>query len=577
MRVDPSPDSQQPAKGAATAAAAARCDVRGDEVELVGPAQRSSEPMVPVAKFVGRQRQLQDRLEVALAGARRSPDLIRRAPRLAPTVHTIHATPSIHLRPPAPSRTHAATPLPRSGSLESRTLLREVEGLLHRAPASYSDEDEDAATEGGGGGAPSHSVPSRSAPGSAHGTPRGQPRAASAARARDGGYGSGALPPQSAASSATAPLDAEAVRAARLQKCDALDARLSPMRAGLDSWGDELGDARAVNDRLASAVADALCFSEAELAAELAASGDALSGGVGGQARQAISDELEREGLATASAVAVASGRAARRAKLSGVGMPVRSFRRAAAGEQVRGLRDELSSAASPGSPAAPGIPAAPGSRGGAVLFPRGEAALGPASPLGSERCGTPLGSLPSTHAPTVPEPSLFQRGAPERGGGGRPAGASAKPRASSAPRSSPLRPSPLARSHSPRVTRPDGAFVSRFPEYDAGPAEPPIALSREEAALEAALYDLDAEAGGSHSALPAGRGGHSGYLATQAALAAQAEAVQAGIAQADLSLADLTLADYSAPGHLLHGVAQPARGPRDGRPGPPRRSERHV
>ena len=272
--------------------AALRLDEPGggrEEEVLVDTAR--SELLAPVTALVGRQRELQGRLEECL-----------------------------------------------NSSLESRALLREVEGLLHRAPASIEDDGEEGAASAASGSVSARAVPGlRPSLASRAGPP---PRAGSArARTHAGGLASvpgrpgvagGGLGAGEGVSSATSgdggEVDAEALREARLQKCAVLEARVAPMRSGLDAWGGELVEARESNARLRAAVEDALTFSEAELAAELAAQDDEAGAASGREGAGAGLDDL---GEATANAVAGASARAAARAAASGRGLPVASFRSA--------------------------------------------------------------------------------------------------------------------------------------------------------------------------------------------------------------------------------------------------------
>ena len=135
----------------------------------------------------------------------------------------------------------------QQGSLETRTLLREVEGLLRNAhkEAAAASDDEDAAAVA------ASSAPSRHL-------------------AADWGGGGGARRPPPRVRPASAEQgDVEAVRARRLRECDRLHSALAPVQRGLARWGDELSSAAAGTARLEQALSEVLAFSDADVRSEL--------------------------------------------------------------------------------------------------------------------------------------------------------------------------------------------------------------------------------------------------------------------------------------------------------------------
>ena len=137
----------------------------------------------------------------------------------------------------------------QQGSLETRTLLREVEGLLRNAhkEAAAASDDEDAAA------AAASSAPSRHL----------------AADWGGGGGGGARRPPPRARPASAEQGDAEAVRARRLRECDRLHSALAPVQRGLARWGDELSSAAAGTARLEQALSEVLAFSDADVRSEL--------------------------------------------------------------------------------------------------------------------------------------------------------------------------------------------------------------------------------------------------------------------------------------------------------------------
>ena len=136
----------------------------------------------------------------------------------------------------------------QQGSLETRTLLREVEGLLRNAhkEAAAASDDEDAA-------AAASSAPSRHL----------------AADWGGGGGGGARRPPPRARPASAEQGDVEAVRARRLRECDRLHSALAPVQRGLARWGDELSSAAAGTARLEQALSEVLAFSDADVRSEL--------------------------------------------------------------------------------------------------------------------------------------------------------------------------------------------------------------------------------------------------------------------------------------------------------------------
>ena len=134
----------------------------------------------------------------------------------------------------------------QQGSLETRTLLREVEGLLRNAhkEAAAASDDEDAAA------AAASSAPSRHL-------------------AADWGGGGARRPPPRARPASAEQGDVEAVRARRLRECDRLHSALVPVQRGLARWGDELSSAAAGTARLEQALSEVLAFSDADVRSEL--------------------------------------------------------------------------------------------------------------------------------------------------------------------------------------------------------------------------------------------------------------------------------------------------------------------
>ena len=137
----------------------------------------------------------------------------------------------------------------QQGSLETRTLLREVEGLLRNAhkEAAAASDDEDAAA------AAASSAPSRHL----------------AADWGGGGGGGARRPPPRARPASAEQGDVEAVRARRLRECDRLHSALAPVQRGLARWGDELSSAAAGTARLEQALSEVLAFSDADVRSEL--------------------------------------------------------------------------------------------------------------------------------------------------------------------------------------------------------------------------------------------------------------------------------------------------------------------
>ena len=139
----------------------------------------------------------------------------------------------------------------QQGSLETRTLLREVEGLLRNAhkEAAAASDDEDAAAA-----------------------------AASSAQSRhlaaDWGGGGARRPPPRARPASAEQGDVEAVRARRLRECDRLHSALAPVQRGLARWGDELSSAAAGTARLEQALSEVLAFTDADVRRELELEGD---------------------------------------------------------------------------------------------------------------------------------------------------------------------------------------------------------------------------------------------------------------------------------------------------------------
>ena len=134
----------------------------------------------------------------------------------------------------------------QQGSLETRTLLREVEGLLRNAhkEAAATSDDEDAAA------AAASSAPSRHL-------------------AADWGGGGARRPPPRARPASAEQGDVEAVRARRLRECDRLHSALAPVQRGLARWGDELSSAAAGTARLEQALSEVLAFTDADVRSEL--------------------------------------------------------------------------------------------------------------------------------------------------------------------------------------------------------------------------------------------------------------------------------------------------------------------
>ena len=139
----------------------------------------------------------------------------------------------------------------QQGSLETRTLLREVEGLLrsaHKEAAAASVDEDDAA-------AAASSAPSRHL-------------------AADWGGGGARRPPPRARPASAEQGDVEAVRARRLRECDRLHSALAPVQRGLARWGDELSSAAAGTARLEQALSEVLAFTDADVRRELELEGD---------------------------------------------------------------------------------------------------------------------------------------------------------------------------------------------------------------------------------------------------------------------------------------------------------------
>ena len=139
----------------------------------------------------------------------------------------------------------------QQGSLETRTLLREVEGLLrnaHKEAAAASDDEDDAA-------AAASSAPSRHL-------------------AADWGGGGARRPPPRARPASAEQGDVEAVRARRLRECDRLHSALAPVQRGLARWGDELSSAAAGTARLEQALSEVLAFTDADVRRELELEGE---------------------------------------------------------------------------------------------------------------------------------------------------------------------------------------------------------------------------------------------------------------------------------------------------------------
>jgi hypothetical protein len=171
-------------------------------------------------------------------------------------------------------------------SIRTRSLLREVEAIVSRAMDGASELDDadgplapaptpppSARSAAAGGRLP----PSRPVGGgklSARATAPATRREPSAGTPSGGGSSSG----EGAASSASV----EDVRAMRLLRCDMLSAQLQPLRGELDGFSSSLSTAAEANASLAARVEDALTFSAADLAAELAAqANEGAGGGVG--------------------------------------------------------------------------------------------------------------------------------------------------------------------------------------------------------------------------------------------------------------------------------------------------------
>lgn len=184
-------------------------------------------------------------------------------------------------------------------SLESRSLLREIEGLLRGAEArAAADSDDEAECDSGGraaGGSMSARSscshrPGGSAPagmlkpslatrpagmgrGGYH--PVGVPSAEAAEVARRPSSGGARYGELSAARSEAGPSSepapthglspAEAVKAMRLERCDALRAGLEPIRHSLGVYEEQIAEANEGSARLERAVREALSFSAADL------------------------------------------------------------------------------------------------------------------------------------------------------------------------------------------------------------------------------------------------------------------------------------------------------------------------
>lgn len=163
-------------------------------------------------------------------------------------------------------------------SLQTRTLLREVEQMLREA--ARPDTEGSSSDDDGGTSAGASPTPPRA---------RGEPRrgaAASGARAGCGTSGVSAIggwceagerdrgeADERVSGAGLLEDPAEALRRRRLEQCDELSSQLHPMRHRLDLYGGRLGQAADENERIRKEIGAALDISAEEIEAELALQG----------------------------------------------------------------------------------------------------------------------------------------------------------------------------------------------------------------------------------------------------------------------------------------------------------------